>query len=89
MSTDYGLCCECGGLWITDNIREQDALDILSDIHHLAKLHEAMLELRTDIYLTSFFSSSNDQAGLLEFAFKHHDHKLQVINEYLLFELEE
>jgi hypothetical protein len=87
MSTDYGLLCECGGTWITDNVRENDVQDFIYDIHELAKLHEIMKSVRTDIYLSTHFSSSNDLDGLLEFAHAHHKHKLNIINEYRYHEI--
>ena len=89
MSTDYGLLCECGETWITDNIRENDVQDFINDIHQLAQLHEVMNSIHTDIYLSTHFSSSNDLNGLLEFAHKHHSHQLNIINEYRYFELQE
>lgn len=82
MSTDYGLLCECGEMWITDNIREYDAVGFITDIHNLAKLAEVMKSIRTDIYLSTHFSSENSLHGLLDFALLHHEHKMNVIDEY-------
>ncbi|MBI5950199.1 MAG: hypothetical protein HY865_00965 [Chloroflexi bacterium] len=89
MSTDYGLVCECGATWITDNIRENDVEDFIRDIHELAKLHEVMTAIRTDIYLSTHFSNSNDLAGLLKFAHTHHMHKMSIVDEYRYHEIED
>ena len=83
MATDYGIYCErCDTVWITDNVREDDITDILTDIHNFAKLREVMDVLRFDVYISTHFSSENSLHGLLEFAYLHHNHPMHQIDEY-------
>jgi len=83
MATDYGLYCQrCNAAWITDNVRDDEADDIIKDIHNLAKLREVMDVLRLDLYLSTHFASENSLDGLLDFAYLHHNHPVIKIDEY-------
>ena len=88
MSTDYGFCCECGAFWMADNITLRRAEDFLVDIHALAKLSRAINSLtHVDAYISLGLGGLTYIGELLEFAELHYNHKINIINEYLWFDL--